>query len=212
MVSTRFYLIRHGQIQANIDGHWHGSTDSALTAEGERQAARMAGWLARHHPAIGAIYSSPLQRTRHTAEAAAQALELPVVPRADFREYGIGELEGTPFVELRDRHDFLARIVQDPHFAPAGGESMHGVRERMLAGLDDLRALHAGEEVAVVGHGAAFAIALASCLHGADNPFREYHKRNTGVTCLVAEPDGWRLDYFDRLDHLDTDTSAGDEP
>ena len=33
-MTTRLWLVRHGQIQANVDGRWHGSTDSPLTAAG----------------------------------------------------------------------------------------------------------------------------------------------------------------------------------
>ena len=34
----KLYLIRHGQTQANVKGVFCGSSDIALTAEGEQQA------------------------------------------------------------------------------------------------------------------------------------------------------------------------------
>jgi phosphohistidine phosphatase len=40
-----------------------------LTARGERQAARMAGWLNRHLPATTRIIVSPARRTQQTAAA-----------------------------------------------------------------------------------------------------------------------------------------------
>ena len=36
----RLLLLRHGQIKANRQGRWHGSTDSPLTWRGRRQAAQ----------------------------------------------------------------------------------------------------------------------------------------------------------------------------
>jgi phosphohistidine phosphatase len=43
--------------------------DRALTARGERQAARMAGWLNQHLPATTRILASPARRTQQTAAA-----------------------------------------------------------------------------------------------------------------------------------------------
>ncbi|MFM7119070.1 MAG: phosphoglycerate mutase family protein, partial [Gammaproteobacteria bacterium] len=37
---AQLLLVRHGQIRANIKGHWHGSTDSPLTWTGHRQARK----------------------------------------------------------------------------------------------------------------------------------------------------------------------------
>ena len=44
-MTTRLWLVRHGQIQANVDGRWHGSTDSPLTATGEAQVAATGAWF-----------------------------------------------------------------------------------------------------------------------------------------------------------------------
>jgi len=43
--------------------------DRALTAKGERQAQRMAGWINRHLPAGARILASPARRTQQTAAA-----------------------------------------------------------------------------------------------------------------------------------------------
>jgi hypothetical protein len=39
---TTFYLVRHGQIDANVNRLWHGSTDSPLNQTGITQAEKMA--------------------------------------------------------------------------------------------------------------------------------------------------------------------------
>jgi len=43
--------------------------DRALTARGERQAARMAHWLNQHLPATTRVLVSPARRTQQTAQA-----------------------------------------------------------------------------------------------------------------------------------------------
>lgn len=70
-------LLRHGQILANREGLWHGSTDSPLLARGRRQALRAGRELARREAAgdwaLTAAYSSPLQRCRGTGALALTA-------------------------------------------------------------------------------------------------------------------------------------------
>ncbi|MGI9324463.1 MAG: histidine phosphatase family protein [Pseudomonadales bacterium] len=67
-------LVRHGQIEANRDGHWHGSTDSPLLAKGERQARRTGRYFARRRTPLSAIYTSPLARCQTTANLISTAI------------------------------------------------------------------------------------------------------------------------------------------
>src|SRR5262249_51979641 len=78
-MSTRLLLVRHGQIAANLDARWHGSTDGALTEQGREEARQVAVHLARTRPGFAAVYTSPLQRARDTAAAIAGALGAPLV-------------------------------------------------------------------------------------------------------------------------------------
>ncbi len=94
-------LVRHGQIDANARGRWHGSTDSPLTRTGRRQVLRIAQRIRRDWGDAASIYSSPMIRCLRTAEAIGSALEQPVTLDADLREYSIGELEDTTFASLQ---------------------------------------------------------------------------------------------------------------
>ena len=67
-------LIRHGRIAANVQGLWHGSTDSPLLPKGIRQARRTGRHLAVQQVFPAAIYTSPLQRCRDTAALIATEL------------------------------------------------------------------------------------------------------------------------------------------
>ena len=112
-----FYLIRHGEIDANVERRWHGSTDSELNEKGRHQAELMAEYIAIHHPEISAVYHSPLQRTRHTAIPLAKKLDLEYQVEKNLREYSIGELEDTPYEELHTRHHFFAEIAANPEIS-----------------------------------------------------------------------------------------------
>ncbi len=72
-LSTRFLLLRHGQIKANRVGRWHGSTDSALTWRGRRQAKRTGKYLSANSQ-LDAVYASPMQRCQATARPLAEPL------------------------------------------------------------------------------------------------------------------------------------------
>jgi broad specificity phosphatase PhoE len=201
-MSRSLLLVRHGQIAANAGGRWHGATDSPLDRVGRRQVRRLALRARRDWRDIAAVYSSPLQRCVHTAQAIAASVGCEVSIDSDLREYGIGELEDTSFAKLQTEHDFFRRIRDDHNFAPPGGESIAAVARRMLAAL---RRIHAHDDssrpIAVVSHGAALGVALASLLDADVNRWTNYQVDNCSVTQLVLEPTPL-VDAFNITDHL----------
>jgi len=200
-MTQKLLLIRHGQISANVAGRWHGATDSPLTRTGHRQVARLARRI-KSEWALEAIYSSPLQRCRDTAEVIGAQLQRPVVLDDDLREYGIGELEDTSFSALQDEHDFFRRIRENPDYAPRGGDSVNVVARRIVAAL---RRIHAGrtttQPIAIVSHGAAIGIALAALLDDEPNHWTNYHLDNCSITELQLEPEPL-IAAFNRTEHL----------
>ncbi len=189
-MTRQLLLIRHGQIGANVSRRWHGATDSPLTTTGRRQIARLARRIAGQWGDIEAIYSSPLQRCRHTAEAIAVRLGRQIILEDDLREYGIGEFEDCPFDALHTQHDFYRRIRENADYAPRGGDSLNGVAMRVVAALKRIHAGHADTKpIAVVSHGAAMAIALATLVDHDPRHWTNYHFNNCSVTELQLEPE-----------------------
>lgn len=92
------YIIRHGQSVANAEEVIAGQQESPLSSLGEEQAVQVAEKL----HSIDLIVTSPLQRTRQTAEIIAQHLgypleEIQVLP--DLTERNLGELEGKHYID-----------------------------------------------------------------------------------------------------------------
>ncbi|TVS17666.1 MAG: histidine phosphatase family protein [Gammaproteobacteria bacterium] len=199
--ATRFWVVRHGQIAANVTAHWHGSTDSPLTETGRRQVERVAAWFEASRPPLRAVYSSPLARTRDTATGIATRLGLDVQPLPGLREYCLGEWEGTHYQALNEKHGMLERM-RDPHWAPPGGESIHGVLERMLESFHQVANDHRGEEVLMVGHGAATGIMLAHLLQQDALGWHTYHLKNCSVSEFWLHPEPG-LGLFNHVDHLE---------
>jgi broad specificity phosphatase PhoE len=196
-------LLRHGQIHANVQGHWHGSTDSALTWRGRRQAQRTARHLAQQQAAIGAIYSSPLQRCVSTAESVAKRLKIQVEIREELTEYAIGDWEGMSFRDLTERHDFISQATADPSFTPPGGESLSEVAQRIVSAVNDIHNDHSADtkNVLVVGHGAAMAVALAALIDEDPADWTNYQLANCSLTELVLSSAPY-VNFFNSTAHL----------
>jgi 2,3-bisphosphoglycerate-dependent phosphoglycerate mutase len=200
-MTTRLLLVRHGQIDANIESRWHGSTDGELTPQGRDEAQRVARHLARARPEVTAVYTSPLKRARDTAVAIADALRVPVVLAPGLAEYSIGVLENETFADLVGRHRFFEQADADLAWAPPGGESLSAVATRVVATWRDVAKQHPGREIALVSHGAAIATGLATLLDGDPRRWPGYRLRNTSVSEIVLEPKPTLL-AFDLVDHL----------
>lgn len=195
-------LIRHGQIAANAGGRWHGATDSPLTRHGRRQVARLARRVRVQWGELASIHSSPLIRCLDTAQAIGTELGQHVNVDDDLREYGIGELEDTTFAALQSEHDFFRRIKEDLDFAPAGGDSINAVARRIVPALQRIYATDdSARPIAVVSHGAALAIALASLLDAEANHWTNYQIDNCSVTELLLEPEPL-IAAFNSTEHL----------
>lgn len=199
---TSLLLLRHGQIRANREGRWHGSTNSPLTWRGRRQAKRTARHVAATHQPLTAIYSSPLDRCRHTADAVAELTSHEPIVLEELREYAIGDWENMRFKDLAEAHDFVGRATSNPAFEPPGGESLAAVADRLSSAIDGIAAAHDPEErVLVVSHGAALAVAVGVLLHNDPARWVDYHFSNCSLTELVLSPAPY-VNFFNSTQHL----------
>jgi broad specificity phosphatase PhoE len=198
---TVLTLVRHGETSANLDGVWHGSTDTQLTERGRRQAERVADFLARRHRDASALYSSPLVRARDTAGVISTQLGLPLEIDPDLAEYHLGSWEGLSYADLHHKHRLWERMKEDPDFAPHGGESPRTVVERLTSSLRRISARHADQRVVVVAHGGALSMVLAALLDGDYSQWKRV-MHNCAVSELVIEPAPALLS-FNVTEHLE---------
>jgi len=194
-------LIRHGETQANLDGVWHGSTDTPLTERGHAQAARVAAWASEHLADTVAVYSSPLQRAHHTAQAIGGTLSLAPQTDTGLGEYDLGAWEGVTYRDLYSQYRLWEHMKTDPDFAPHGGESPRQVSDRFTESLRRIATLHREERVIVVTHGGALSLGLAQIVSGTYTEWGSVMD-NCAVTELVLEPEVQLLS-FNRTEHLE---------
>ena len=155
---TTILLIRHGQTDA-IDRYIAGTAaGTPRNAAGCLEAARLAERL-RDVP-LGAVISSPLTRTRQTAEPIAASHRLEIQLAADLGEFEFGDWTGRSFHELdADPQWHRFNRVRSVMRAP-GGELMLDVQRRAVSALLDIGATYSDGRVAVVSHGDVIRAAL----------------------------------------------------
>jgi len=162
---SRLLLARHGQSVSNAVRRFQGAQDVALSELGARQADAL-GQAIRRLP-IAAVYTSPLERARRTAEIAAAGLGVPLQPVDDLRELSLGEWEGRTVEEIRALPgDPYEQWVRDPvACVPPGGEPLPEVQARVVSAMADIAAAHPNrQQVLVVCHGGVISAYLAHCL------------------------------------------------
>ncbi len=159
---TLLHLVRHGQHSLQGKVLVGRSPGIHLSAQGRAEAARAADWLARQE--IAAIYCSPLERARETADAIARRTSLPVEVVEDAVEVEFGEWTGLTVEALRAHPSWPGEAArQGVTFGP-GGEPPQAVQARCVALAEALHARHPGEAVVLVGHGDPILSVLAHVL------------------------------------------------
>ena len=123
-MTTRLWLVRHGETDWSASGRLNGWRDVELNATGRNQARSLREGLAGRRYA--GVWSSDLRRASETAYLAYG----PPVLESRLRELDFGALEGMEWDELsagvqRGLFDF------DGFVAP-GGETVDGLRHRVL--------------------------------------------------------------------------------
>jgi probable phosphoglycerate mutase len=199
---TRILAVRHGETAWNRDTRIQGHTDIELNAHGRWQAQRL-GEALREEP-ITACYASDLGRALETARAVAQHHQLPVHTHAGLRERGFGRFEGHTWSELETRfpEESMAWRKRVPDFAPAGGESLLQLRERVVNTVTELASRHPGEQVLMVAHGGVLDILYRAATRLELQAPRSWELPNTAVNRLLWSPEGLSLVGWADTTHL----------
>ncbi|MFI5337286.1 MAG: histidine phosphatase family protein [Opitutales bacterium] len=129
-MTTRLFLIRHGETAWSLTGRHTGRTDLPLTENGERRASLLRARLQGIE--FTRVLASPLQRARRTCELAGLGAVARMEP--DLQEWNYGDYEGRTTDDIRAQHPGWD-VFQD---GCPQGESVEQVSlraDRVLAGL-----------------------------------------------------------------------------
>lgn len=154
-MKTKIYFVRHGEVH-NPEKIWYGRFPFyCLSVNGKLQIENTAEYLMDKN--IDIIYSSPLLRTRQSAEILRRKLGLSKIHFSKEILEVKSSLQGQPEV-------YLASINYDI-FASAGnkitGETLEDLSRRMQRFVTRVTKLHKGKRIIVVSHGDPIMIAKA---------------------------------------------------
>jgi probable phosphoglycerate mutase len=166
---SELFIIRHAQSAGNVareralasGAHFielaMRDCDVPLSELGERQAAALGRWCARHLEPIDAVVSSPYVRAQETAAIALRAAGWTVPLEVDerVREKEFGTLDRMTHSGIEQRYPEqaeLRRVVGKFYYRPPGGESWTDVILRLRSLIETLTREHAGQRVAIVSH------------------------------------------------------------
>ena len=176
-MTTTLLLIRHGQTDSNINGHYMGWSQEDLNQKGYEQAQQLAKRLGDEE--IDVIYTSPLQRARATASAVAKPHNINPVAMDDLIEINLGDWQGLHASEIVDKWpDMWQQSRVDPSVLTwPNGESFAQVIHRSVYAFQSIVKENQGKLVAIVTHDIIVRIMV---MHVLRVPFSTYRRMEIG--------------------------------
>jgi probable phosphoglycerate mutase len=153
---TTLVLVRHGATGRTASKRFSGGlggSNPGLTDDGRAQVREVADWLSPIGQAVHVVVTSPVRRTRESAEILAERLGVGLVEEPGFAEMEFGAWDGLTFEEVQEkRPDEIEAWAGSLDVAPGGGESFREVEKRVLDALSRVLESYAGKTVVVVTH------------------------------------------------------------
>jgi probable phosphomutase (TIGR03848 family) len=186
---TQFLLIRHAVNDVMKSKRLAGwMPDVHINEEGRSQAEAVAERL--RHLAIRAIYTSPLERTRETAEPLARELNLEVQIREGLGEVKYGDWTGRSLEELAKLDVWRVVQLYPSGMRFPGGEAIREMQARIVNELEAIAADHPRDIVAIFSHADVIKAALAHFLGVHLDLFQRIVINPTSVSVVQLTPYG----------------------
>ena len=206
---TKIILTRHGHVDGIHPERFRGRAELALTERGLKEARRTAAHIAATWR-VAAIYTSPLQRCRMTAEAIAAACGgLAFAPLDALNDLDYGSWQWRTHAEVQAESPAAFDLWRtSPHLVRfPKGESLQDLIARTSDVVRDVLARHPAETVVLVGHDSVNRALLLQLL---DQPLSAYWRLSQdpcGVSEIDVEGGRARAGRINEIGHL-TDRPA----
>lgn len=152
-------LMRHGQIDWNLQNRTVGSINEPMNETGRNQVRETAQRLKEDGPILTLIVTSTLWRATEAAMIIGEELRVPVFADSRLRERKVGILEGQVETDETD-----AQLLQ-PDYIVDGIEPYEEFEERVKKSLTDLQRRCVNRNVLAVTHGLTM-LKIVQLIHG----------------------------------------------
>jgi broad specificity phosphatase PhoE len=200
---TRIILVRHGQTEWNRVERFRGRADVPLNQTGLAQAEATGKRVAAEwHPS--AVYSSPLSRSVTTAEAIARHFNLEVQVHPGLADIDYGEWQGLSPDEARQRWpEQIDLWYNQPHLARIlGGETLDGLRQRLMKTVSELVQRHPKDTIVAVSHTVTNRVILLAALGLGNERFWHIRQDTCAINVIDAEGDDFVVVSLNDTCHL----------
>jgi probable phosphomutase (TIGR03848 family) len=187
--STLIVLVRHGQTPTtgiNLPGRAKGLR---LSDVGQSQALAVAERLDAIRK-IDAIYASPLERARETAQPLAKRRKQRIVIERGLLECDFGDWTGQTLKDLSKKPEWQTVQRYPSGFRFPQGESFTEMQTRIVSALSVLRDRHPGGVVVAVSHADPIKAAVADALGTHLELFQRISISTCSVTAIAYGPMG----------------------
>ena len=202
-------FLRHGQAKNNTERILAGRTPGVpLTEKGIDQAEKAAKFLEDMN--ISAIYSSPIQRAKNTAEIVGKHNSVDIKIDDRLIELDMGKFTGVPYDEIFSSHGnvFMKFYKGELEIAHNGVETFADVKKRVLGIVDHVIENHPDENVVLVTHMDPIKAMLSTVVslspenlfeliiaNASLNIFREYKRKFSISGINVMHPTRFHQDF-----------------
>ncbi|MCH7789489.1 MAG: MSMEG_4193 family putative phosphomutase [Acidobacteria bacterium] len=159
-MATNVILVRHGKTPTTGSVLPGRAPGLHLADSGREQAEAVAQRIAEWGK-IGAIYASPMERTRETAAPIAKATGLRVRTSKGLIECDFGDWTGRKLSDLRRLKSWKTVQHSPSSFRFPSGESFTEMQARITEQIAALVARHPGETIVAVSHADPIKAAVA---------------------------------------------------
>ena len=195
-------FLRHAQAENNTKRILAGRTEGVpLTKTGIEQAERIAKYLAPID--ISAIYSSPIERARHTAGIIAKNCSLEeVVIDERLTEIDMGKFTRMNYDDMFAKYGniFLKFYENDPVIAEHEVETFPDVQKRLLDMVDHVLKKHKNENVILVTHMDPIKSMLAKVMNLVPQTLFELIIANASLTIITEQDKKFSLSAINAMD------------
>ncbi len=160
-----------------------------LADSGREQAEAVARRLAEID-SIVAVYASPMERTRETAEPIAKAVGTRVQTHDGLIEADFGAWTGRKLSQLRNLKAWKTVQSHPSGFRFPDGESFSEMQTRMVGTVRELCDRHRGRTIVVVSHADTIKAAVADALGTHLDLFQRIVISPCSISSVVYGPDG----------------------
>ncbi len=204
---TKIYIVRHCETVGNADGLFQGVIDLETSPLGKAQLKALSKRF--ENISLDAVISSPLIRTRETAQAIVNDRAIPLIINDSIIELNGGIYEGVPFADIVNIDPVFPEVWETRPWdlEPPGGEKLRDAYNRIWKAVYDIAKEYKDKTVALSTHGGVTRFLICKILKNNIQSLNDIgYGDNTAVSLLEFDDDlNASLIYYNDSSHLTDD-------